>query len=72
VIWIGEALTLLYLAGIVLLAAVWPLVIRQQPELRLICQVAPTAVCLYLAIVTVAWPGIPLLAALFHLARRTR
>ncbi|MFF6903464.1 hypothetical protein [Streptomyces hydrogenans] len=70
--WIPALLTTLYLAGVATLTAALPLAIRRQPEWQLVSQVAPVAVCLYLAIVTVAWPGIPLLAALSRLTRRTR
>ncbi|MFB9558661.1 hypothetical protein [Streptomyces roseoviridis] len=70
--WFGLAALLLYLAGVGALAHVWPYAARRHPWLQLANDTNPVFVSLYLALITVAWPGLPLAAALIHLARRTR
>ncbi|MFD3336108.1 hypothetical protein ACFWV1_26190 [Streptomyces sp. NPDC058700] len=70
--WIWAALTLFYLAGIVAFAAAWPPAIRQHPWLQDLADDMPIAVCLFFAILTVAWPVVPLAVAIKHFTRRTR
>jgi hypothetical protein len=70
--WIWGILTLLYLAGLIAFAAAWPPAIRRHPWLQHTTDRMPGAVCLFLAVVTVAWPVIPLAVATKHFTRRTR
>lgn len=70
--WIWAALTLLYLAGIIAFATAWPPAIRRHAWLQNIADNKPVAVCLFFAILTVAWPVVPLTVAIKRFTRRTR
>ncbi|MEU1078212.1 MULTISPECIES: hypothetical protein [unclassified Streptomyces] len=70
--WIQATAFLLYLAGVGLYAHVWPAKARRRPQLQLAVDQHPIAVCLVLAIATVAWPALVLLQIVSHLVRRAR
>ncbi|MFI5800950.1 hypothetical protein [Streptomyces sp. NPDC051677] len=72
-----SALTLLVLlawaAGVVVLADAYRRLLADDPILRLVCQLRPGAVALYLAAVIVAWPAAvatKVLSDLFDRGRR--
>lgn len=56
--------------GIVVLAAVFPSVARQQPEIEMGFVVDPVRAALLAAVVTVFWPAALLAVALVHLIGR--
>ncbi|WP_329216985.1 hypothetical protein OG352_13525 [Streptomyces sp. NBC_01485] len=71
-----SALALLVLlawaAGAVILADAFRRLLAYDPTLRLVCQLRPGAVALYLAVVIVAWPAAVAAKALSHLVDRGR
>ncbi|MGW2863341.1 hypothetical protein [Streptomyces sp. NPDC001205] len=54
--WLAVADFLLYLTGIGTLATALPHMVRREPLLRLQCDTNPVGLCLWFAIVIVAWP----------------
>jgi hypothetical protein len=72
---LGAVLFVLYLAGVGAVATLWPYVVRKNQMAALAVDIAPGAVCLWLAALTVAWPGVALYGLAFllvHLARKTK
>ncbi|MCK8431882.1 hypothetical protein G3I77_02235 [Streptomyces sp. D2-8] len=71
-----SALALLVLlawaAGAVVLAGASRKLLAHDPTLRLVCQLRPAAVALYLAVVIVAWPAAVAAKALSDLFDRGR
>lgn len=59
-------------AGVVLLADAFRRLLADDPVLRLVCQLRPGAVALYLAVVIVAWPAAVAAKALSDLFDRSR
>ncbi|MFE9553137.1 hypothetical protein ACFYOD_06600 [Streptomyces sp. NPDC006703] len=67
------ALVLLgWLAGIVLLAAIIPALLADEPMLRLAARMMPVAVALYLAVVIAFWPAAVIARTLSALMNRQR
>lgn len=62
---------LVYLAGIGLIAHAWPHAIRQHPTAQHLADTSPVGVCLLLALITVAWPGMAAYALIAHLTQRS-
>lgn len=62
---------LVYLAGIGALTVAWPHAIRQHPTAQHLTDTNPVGVCLWLALITVAWPGTVAYALIAHLAQRS-
>jgi hypothetical protein len=63
---------LAWAAGAVVLAGAFLRLLAHDPILRLVCQLRPTAVTLYLAVVIVAWPAAVAAKALSDLFDRGR
>lgn len=63
---------LAWVAGAVILADAFRRLLAHDPILRLLCQLRPGAVSLYLAVVIVAWPAAVAAKALSDLVDRGR
>lgn len=63
---------LAWAAGVVVLADAFRSLLAHDPILRLVCQLRPGAVALYLAVVIVAWPAAVAAKALSDLGDRAR
>lgn len=63
---------LAWAAGVVVLADAFRKLLAHDPILRLVCQLQPGAVALYLAVVIVAWPAAVAAKALSDLVDRSR
>ncbi|WSQ08940.1 hypothetical protein OG604_14840 [Streptomyces sp. NBC_01231] len=63
---------LAWAAGVVIFANAFRRLLADDPVLRLICQLRPGAVALYLAVVIVAWPAAMVAKALSGLLERGR
>lgn len=63
---------LAWAAGVVVLADAFRRLLAHDPSLRLVCQLRPGAVALYLAVVIVAWPAAVAAKALSDLVDRAR
>lgn len=63
---------LAWAAGVMVLADAFRRLLAQDPILRLVCQLRPGAVALYLAVVIVAWPAAVAAKALSDLVDRGR
>ncbi|MCX5328100.1 hypothetical protein [Streptomyces sp. NBC_00140] len=63
---------LAWAAGVVVLADAFRRLLAHDPVLRLVCQLRPGAVALYLAVVIVAWPAAVAAKALSDLVDRGR
>ncbi|MFF7475079.1 hypothetical protein [Streptomyces sp. NPDC008092] len=63
---------LAWAAGVVILADAFRRLLTHAPMLRLLCQLRPGAVTLYLAVVIVAWPAAVAAKALSDLVDRGR
>lgn len=63
---------LAWAAGVVVLVDAFRRLLAHDPILRLVCQLRPGAVALYLAVVIVAWPAAVAAKALSDLVDRAR
>lgn len=63
---------LAWAAGVMVLADAFRRLLAHDPILRLVCQLRPGAVALYLAVVIVAWPAAVAAKALSDLVDRGR
>ncbi|TQE33145.1 hypothetical protein [Streptomyces ipomoeae] len=68
--WLGVTFFLLYLAGVGAFAHLWPYLVRQFPLAALAIEIRPAAVCLWMAALTVAWPGVALYGLVSYLAHQ--
>ncbi|MGR3872734.1 hypothetical protein ACUXZZ_29765 [Streptomyces graminifolii] len=69
---LGLLVLLVWAAGVVVLANAFRRLLAHDPILRLLCQLRPGAVSLYLAVVIVAWPATVAAKALSDLVDRGR
>ncbi|WP_043684296.1 hypothetical protein [Streptomyces xylophagus] len=69
---LGLLVLLVWAAGVVILANAFRRLLAHDPILRLLCQLRPGAVSLYLAVVIVAWPAAVAAKALSDLVDRGR
>ncbi|WEH18166.1 hypothetical protein [Streptomyces sp. VNUA24] len=69
---LAQLVLLAWVAGAVILADAFRRLLADDPILRLLCQLRPGAVALYLAVVIVAWPAAVAAKTLSDLVDRGR
>lgn len=70
IVFLAVAGVVIWLLGIVLLAVFLPKEIHRIPVFSIAADLAPALVAAYLAVICVAWPAIPIYAALTKVTGR--